>query len=91
MIALAELLIGQVPILKRQHVVACLVICMTVDLMVRRLSSFKDVSIFLLFALVIATHTTDAQILVFRSSRVVCGRRAIAYVRHGGMSRALCC
>ena len=91
MIALAELLIGQVPILNRQHVVTCLVICVTVDLMVQRLSSFKDVSIFLLFALVIATHTTYAQILVFRSSRVVCGRRAIAYVRHGGMSRALCC
>ena len=91
MIALAGLLLRLVRILKRQPVVACMVICVTADLTVRQLSSFKNVSIFLLFALVIATNATDAQICFPDQAGFVCGRRAIAYVRHFGMSRALCC
>ena len=91
MIALAELLIGQVPILRRQHVVACLVICVTADVMVQQLSSFEGVLIFLLFVLAISTNTREAQILFSKSRRVAYGHRAIAYVRHGRMRCALCC
>jgi hypothetical protein len=39
-----------------------MVICVTADLTVRQHSSFENVSILLLFALVIATNATEAQI-----------------------------